>query len=423
MKKVLNLLFSFNIMILISFNIINAQSVAAIINSPGIWSFGGTQANPTDTNDAIIQITSSDVLLDLAGFEFGQAAGNTTGGFDGIFINPGLKNITIKNGLIGPVTGRVFMLVTDVRRFILENIVIQQCATTGILFDGNLTGTGISTFRIKDCTILSCTGSNGNAAYGMRIIDGSNFRIERCISNSNDAGTSNSGFGFSFENCTTGNIIDSTTASNGGFTFGIGIALNQSSLCAFTNCLSISNIARDTSLTSSAIGFLMNQCNGIALTNCKAVANKNVSANGIGFQSQNGISLFSGCFGQNNIGKMSAGFVLTGTENGTTISNCQGSGNTAISGTGKAFGILLDGSKNCIVEANTLSRNIGVQGYGLRDTTIDTTNLIYGNVTYLNTTTGFDVTRTVGTFPVQYATVGNFSQIQNSSQYMNVAVG
>lgn len=168
----------------------------------------------------------------------------------------------------------------------------------------------------------------------------------------------------------------------------------------------------------------MNQCNGVVLTNCKAVGNKNILANGIGFQSQNGTVFINGCFGQGNIGKMAAGFVLTGTETGTTIENCQASVNTAIGVSGQSLGILLSGSTNCLINYNNCNRNTGVQGYGLQDTVANTTNLIYGNLTFLNTTTGFDVTRTDGgTFPVQYGTIGNFSNIQNTSQYMNVAIG
>ncbi|MCL4361153.1 hypothetical protein M1446_02230 [Candidatus Dependentiae bacterium] len=423
MKKILKLLVIFCV-ITSSIEIINSESIASIIDHPGTFGLGiSFQANPTDPNDAIVRITSNDVLLDLSSYKYSQASGNTVGGFDGIFISPGLKNVHIMNGIIGPVTGRGIYIGDGCSQILLENIVIQQSATTGILLDGNLTGTGISTFKIKNCAILTCTGSSGNPAYGMRIINGSNFRLEMCVCNFNDAGISTSGFGFSLENCSNGNILDSTAASNGGFSYGIGFTLNQCSICAFTNCASLNNIARDISLTSSAIGFLMNQCNGIGFINCKAVANRNVSANGIGFQSQNGTAFINGCFGQGNIGKTAAGFILTGTENGTTIENCQASGNIAIGASGKSFGILLDGSRNCIIDNNNCNRNTGIEGYGLRDTTTNTTNLIYGNVTFLNTTTGFDVTRTVGTFPVLYANVGDFSAIQNASEYMNVAIG
>lgn len=205
----------------IFFNVKSA-SISIVMDQPGLSGFGSSQeANPADVNDSVVSIKTNDLVLDLGEHQLFQTAGNTISGLDGIYINPGLSNITIRNGVIGPVTGRGIYIGDGCSQIRLENITLQNCNTTGILFDGSFTGTGISIVKINECTILSCTGSDGNPAYGMKIIDGSNFRIERCVFESNDAGNLNSGFGLSLENCSTINILESTAASNGGFLMGL----------------------------------------------------------------------------------------------------------------------------------------------------------------------------------------------------------
>jgi hypothetical protein len=61
-------------------------------------------------------------------------------------------------------------------------------------------------------------------------------------------------------------------------------------------------------------------------------------------------------------------------------------------------------------------------GIGLKDTTTNTNNYIAGNLSYANTTTGYDIFRTAGSFPVTFASTGNFSALEQISKYINIAI-
>jgi hypothetical protein len=398
---------------------IKADTICSSIDAPGTYIYGGSiEASPTDDNDTIVCVTSSDVTVDLGGHVFTQT--NAVPGLDGIRVGPGLKNITIINGEIRGLTGNGILIGEGCEDVTIKNMKIKSCNATGINFAGTIANQ-IKDGTISECTVSSCTGANGNPAYGIRLTQCSDIDITNCSATGNDAITTNNGFGMSFEWCDGCKIINCDIESNGGNALGAGISLNQSAWCSIDYCRIVSTIARDSGPSSKAVGILLSQCSHCSASECTVKHTANLASQSHGFQSIDGINnTFFLCNSENNLGStFASGITLRGTENKSGIFECKCRVNDGgISGTG--YGIFIDGAQNCDVWYNHLIGNQGASGYGLLDNTTDTTNLIAGNLAFSNTTTGFSVTRTIGSFPVLSANVGDFSTIDSTSDYMNI---
>jgi hypothetical protein len=396
-----------------------AQSVCSLIDAPGNYIYGGDiHENPTEPNDAAVCVTSSDVVVDIGEHLIVQE--NMTSGFVGVRVNPGLKNVIIRNGELRNLTGVAISIGEGCQDITIENIKIKNCNESGIVLAGTIANP-IKDGIITNCVVSSCTGANGNPAYGIHLLQCDNIEMNDNIINNNDAGATNTGFGISLEFCTSCRIVNCDVIGNGGNTLGAGISFSQSQWCVARNCRIISTVSRDSATSSKAVGILLDSCSHISITDCLSKHTTNLVAQSHGFQALNGSdNIFVLCESQNNLGgTIASGFTLEGTETKSGIFKCKARVNDGgLSGAG--YGIFLNGSSTCDIWYNQLIGNKGSLGYGLRDTTTDTTNLIAGNVAFANTTTGFNVPRTTGSFPALTAAVSDFSAIANASKYMNI---
>ncbi|OQA34152.1 MAG: hypothetical protein BWY54_00880 [Candidatus Dependentiae bacterium ADurb.Bin331] len=407
---------------LVCAQITKADSVCSVIDQPGNYEYGADNiVSPSDPDDAIVCITSSNVVVDLGEHVFAQTPGNTVGGLNGVVISADLKNVTLRNGNIGNVTGAGIIVNEGCENIVIENIQIRECPAGGIL----LAGTSLNAIKdgsIIDCLVLSCTGNNGGPAYGMRLVECDNFVLKNCVFENNDAGTIASGFGLSLENCDSCKIVDCSAQNNGGNILGVGISLFQCRWAIVRNCNSMNTIARSASGTSKAVGFLINDCDHNTLTDCIVKHSNSSLSQSYGFELLDGSdNMCVLCNSRNNSGAtVAAGFAINGTESQTALMECTSRiNNGGVAGTG--YGIYINGPQNCDIWQNKLIGNTGLIGVGLKDTTTDTTNLIAGNLSFQNTTTAFDVNRTSGSLPVLFATVGDFSTIASASDYENIA--
>lgn len=400
------------------------EATYSLIDQPGFYTYGGDVFfDPQDPNDNGVLITASNVTLDLQDHTISQTVSNTIPGLDAIFISPNLTNIKIRNGTITNVTGRGIYVGDGCSGVYIENLILTSCQATGVLFDGSQTGSGIINGKIKKSIITSCTGVNGNPAYGLRMIETSNIIIYDSIFNSNDALITSSGYGVILESCSNCEFDSCKFNANGGNQLGIGAALINSDDCTFANCVAIENISHSAVSSSTACGFLFDSSRATACSLCKSVDNSNVNATGIGFMTLNGSgNSFVNCVAENNSGLFAAGFLFTGTEASDALLNSESVANIGSFIGGISYGVLINGPQGCAIADNVFSANIGAQGYGLVDTTTDTNNYIASNLSYANTTTGYSVFRTTGTFPVAYASVGNFTGIIDVSRYVNIAI-
>lgn len=398
---------------------INAASICQVITDPGEYDFGIDQiGSPTDPNDALICIQSDDVVINLDGHVLGQDPSNTVSGFDIIRINPNFKNITIKNGFIKHATGSGIVAGEGCLNITVQDLTISNCNATGILFAGSLSNI-IENGLIANCFVLSCTGSDGAPAYGIRLIRSDDVLIDNCIVEANDAGVAQSGFGISIEFGSACKVSNCHINDNGGNDLGVGVSISQSQWTFLDEVQVFNSIARTAS--GKAVGFLLDTCNYSTIRNCISQHNFNLLGSAYGFEAFNGIdNTLRFCISNNNsAGNVSAGFVFNGTENRSTLFKSSARLNDAgVAGTG--YGLLLNGANNCDIWYNQFIGNRGAAAYGLNDTTVDTTNLIVGNVAFNNSSTNFQVTRTVGQFPVVTAPVGDFTATWTVGKYYNI---
>jgi hypothetical protein len=368
------------------------------ISQPGFFYLIGNQTYGTsDPNDAIIVISSSNVVLDLQTFSIDQEG--VFPGCDGILINPNLSNITIKNGGIKNLTGVGIHVSDGCTGINIEHIKISGCNTAGILYDGSTTGINLS--LLQQVNILTCTGSGGNPAYGLRAINSANINAITCLMAYNDAGLTTSGFGLSLESCTECAFGQCLFTNNGGSNLAAGVALNQCNNCVFEGCITKFNTAHDLAGSGSACGIFINQSSGILFNLCDS--NNNLNILPPGYASMGALVLSStscifrdSVFEFNRGARKSAGINLFNTSQ-TFIDNCILRTNTTTI-SGFAYGLYLQGSVNdmChIINSNYIS-NSGISGtFGILDDRNPSTNVILNNFAY-NNGTNYSVTYPIG---------------------------
>ncbi len=217
-------------MLLCCAGVYSAYLSAVIVNFPPITN-SGFIALPGNDNDTA-QVQASNVTFDLQGF--------TITASDGIVINAGLKNITIRNGYIVASNDGI-RVGAGCENVVLENIRIKNalrgCAfesVRGGLIEGcdlsyNVTGLELS--HSQDITVKNCTAVY-NAQAGYSLISSTTNCFLNCKALSTGYGNSklnaeifgfvsNSGYGNIFERCianaTQGLTATSATSLIAGF--------------------------------------------------------------------------------------------------------------------------------------------------------------------------------------------------------------
>lgn len=401
------------------------NATVTLIDSSGVFPLGGSIiADPQAPNDTIVTITASNVIFDINEFILTQNSTNFMPGLNGVFIAPNLTNVTVRTGTITNLTGIGVYVSDGCSQIYLENLSIMNCNQAGILLDGNPIGSGINDVSIINCLVSSCTGINMNNAYGLRMIATYNTTIANCTFSNNKTYSADAGYGIYIESCSSCEFNNCKSYDNGGNIVGVGISAMNSNGCSFIACNANGNNANSMIITATSCGFLINSCSASLFSSCKALDNSNAIGSGIGFNSHNNFNnIFEYCMTANNMGGiLAAGFYFADTNSNFGITNNICAANIANFTNGIAYGVLLDGAQGFLISNNTFTSNLGSQGYGLVDTTLNTNNLMTNNLSYNNTTTGYSVSFTQGEFPVNFASNNNFSTLTNTSQYFNVAI-
>jgi hypothetical protein len=144
---------------------------ALTITEPGVYTLGGDIFFAPGVADTALLIQSSDVVLDFANNEIIQT--DSTAGVDGIRIAPGLKRISIKNGIVRNFTGHGIAIdvTTQSEKIAISDLLFDTCQTSGITITGAST---LSDASIERCTfsncILTAVGSSVLNLTGSRMI-------------------------------------------------------------------------------------------------------------------------------------------------------------------------------------------------------------------------------------------------------------
>jgi hypothetical protein len=405
-----------------SFVIPSLHAPQVTIDQPGLFLLDVTRAySPTTNNDSIINITSSNVTLDFQGNSISQGSNNTQTGLDGVAINSGLTNITIKNAHIQNLSGVGIRINSACTKITIKDSLIETCYSGGIL----LSGPGVSGIEVGNTRISTCTGVNGGPAYGIRSISAAAANIHDCIINQNDASTTSSGYGISLENSQLCVLSDNNIVSNGGSGIAAGISLTACNNVILQNLFVANTICHDTTYAGTAYGFYINQSTNTLSLNCRSAANINSSSYCYGLAVQDGQKNVFESFisGFNKATQQCAGILLQN-ESQSILNNSISRGNsTTVAGT--AYGILLTGTcDQCSLNTNQLLNNKGVTAtFGILDQRNPSTSIILGNLAF-NNGTNFSVTFPFGvTLPVTTASlsvVPGTTNINASNSYLNV---
>ncbi len=265
-----------------------------------------------------IVISSSNVLLDL-----NDSIINGTGGSNGIVVNSGRANITIRNGTISNMVQNGILINGSTQLLTIDSI---------YTFSNNV---GIAALGATQGVISNCTAAfskgNGFAFTQVTGLINQNCIVKNCVS------LNNLGNGFSFNNCFNFQVINATanTNRNNGFLQFNGDKISYTECVANNNTLNGFSSAGTSNIFNYCIaagniaaGFLVlgSKCD---INNCEA------NTNGEGFQINNINNSVLQCISKNNV---TNGFNAT-----ANSSQAQIRGNTA---TANNIGFLNSGTVN-----------------------------------------------------------------------------
>ncbi len=381
------------------------------ITHPGVYALNTPiDFNPTSSGQSFITIASNDVILDLNRKTIRLDATNTQPNIIGIFVQPNLRNIIIRNGTISSMTWDGIYVSDGCNLININNISINGSTDAGINIDGLKTGTGISNVTLNDidiqqingaasnaygillkytfiCNLIECMvtqlNTNSSNCYGIKIKNSDSAQIKSCIvSENNCGGTVN--IGYQIINCTPCIIEDCLSANNtctgsNPISTAYGFSLERSQNQLMNNCSAISN-----QCTYTACGIRLFQSESCIVNNCQSLSNTSSLLDAIGFIDDTGFgNEFNECIANNNNGKTNGfGFLLNAISS-SAITDCDIRAN--LSTTGTAYGISLT-TTVCTIANNTIVGHIGNGGYGIFDSAnLATGNVYYGNYAIKNT--------------------------------------
>jgi hypothetical protein len=377
----------------------------------------------------IININSDDVILDLAGQSI---TNDTTANINGIEIQSGKSNITIKDGVIRGITGAGIVVGAGCKNVKIKNVTVDNCDKGGIDFQGTA-GNSVSDCELINTGAINCDGSAlsaGTATFGLKLNQCETVRIADSFFNKNVVNSDNetyyrASYGV-YMGTTTGCHFDNSEAiGNKGVTaagfyvcsnslacgfseclaaantgtetlpdtqgHGMGFGVENSAGILFENCTALANIA-----TTTAYGFYIATSTANEITNCKANRQKTILANSdnAGTGNAHGIYLGGGkhnlvqnCEARGNIGGSNANFFGTGImlgaeqgigESSTEISSCRACANDCDGGTGIGIYISSDGPAITVSE-NKIYSNLT---FGLKDANTYSTALAFKNICF-----------------------------------------
>ena len=401
----------------LSYNSLLYGMTTIVIPSPGIYNFGSPlEFALSGPDQSCIIIDSSDVILDLSNYSIRQATGFEQPGSIGIFINPNLRNITIRNGTISDMDSFGIYVSDNNDTIKFENLIINNVTNAGIKLDSMVTGFGIRDIEFDNVEVKNVFSINDDAACGILLKNVTRANFNRaCIVSQIHSETGNC-YGVKLKNCSTcfiNNIISSNNEGGGLRT--AGYFMINSNSCIFKNCLAVDNICLGTSINSIGFGFdyvdssrnilessiavgtvsTYTACSfrasnvmGIQFLKCRASSSTSQLSDAIGFLSEGGAATkISECFANGNRGAVNGyGVLLRSVNLASTIENNQFGLNLGTTGT--SFGINLDSTFNSYIHDNQVDHHSGgVGGYGIYDQAgALTTNIILGNTSIKNTT-------------------------------------
>lgn len=370
--------------------------------------------DPVLPNQSCITIDANDIILDLNRKTISQVSGNTQPGTIGITINPGVRNILIRNGSITDMSLYGIYINDGTELITLANIMLNNILSAGVLFDGESTGTGISNITCYDLQIDDVNNSFGTPTYGILTKFVDILQVTQCTISNLQTNTGNC-YGIKVKNCNSVRLdscIVTENTSGGqrmhGFDF---LEVNP---CLVNNCLSANNLCTNLSSTAVSIGYNFDTCQNLVCNNCAATSN-DCTYTAIGFNYSNcSTAPIINCQSYSNtsslldsIGFLADSCVVAGFEECSSLSN---------NGFNNGYGILLRNLTNCTLENNVIQRNLGNDGaYGIALLSTGSCSITKNNVSEHVASQGFGIFDDTGA-ATSNSILGNYA-LQNSTNY------
>jgi hypothetical protein len=372
------------------------------ISQPGVYQLGtNITITPAASNDQIIRISASGVIIDFNGHVISQS--NAITGIDGILIDSNLSDVTIQNGVVKNVTGNGLTLSSTTTHITIRNMSFENCSISAI------TTATVTNLFIQDINCVACC-SNSTSTNVISLVNVSNSSIKNCIidNTANLAGGTFSAItlsgckGCNFEsiiiqNCsgvgTTFNGINDQLSTGCRFT-NVNTKLNHvngnftglsttSTFCTYTRCSSIGNTAG-----AAFNGFFIQQNANLCLFDqCIANNNQNSSGTGAGFSIAGSACTLIDCFAShlNNaaFNTTAVGFNVQSTGNANSLLNCIGSQQSDAN----TRGILVGSEQQNAIYGGFTIRNAATSdanSFGILDQTGATGNLYIRHLAFNN---------------------------------------
>ncbi len=345
-----------------------------------------TSYTPTIPNDSIFKISASNVTLDFGNHIITQDSNAMYPGLDAILVGTGCNNVAIKNVNIQNVSGVGIHVYDACSGISVWDSRIQSCNAGGIFLEGSPNGYGITGATVANTYVNTCTGVDGNPAYGIRMTHGLLGKVKDCYVAFSDAGTTAQAYGIMFDHWCAFQVEKTTIASNGGTGMVAGLASTQSFTGLVEEAIFYKNINRDLTATGTVCGMLLDRSSDILVTTCKSSANLNNQMASIGFLAQGGgQNVFKNCLSELNTGgQYAAGFKLDA-EHKSSIINCLIQDQKTIT-SGIAHGIVLaNDCDKCQIVNNQIFNTMGIDAsFGIKDERVPSTSAVIKNYAFNN---------------------------------------
>lgn len=340
-----------------------ANAASTVLNQPGVFYYGGNvEADPIISNDAIIQISANDVVVDLGEHSLLQNSDNTQTGLCGIIVAPNVQNVVIKNGIIENLSG-VGIIIGEGAQVTIEDLVINNCALGGIQFNGSASNPIDQSFirncRISNCCQLPASQSALSLAYC------TNIHIDNCYFNNNGQTTNNLDV-INLTSCSQCELNTCLINGNAGSLLN-GIHLINSSLNLFDNCQITNNYAQ----SNAFIGFASDASNyGHIFKNCLVQGNGSDGGEVSGFSAHsNSACTFENCRVSTNqataVSSIIYGFKIYNSQS-IHLNKCFALNNSNTGPNGNSYGILWHNNSQSYLTDSVAENNSAVnQGYGM----------------------------------------------------------
>lgn len=369
-----------------------------IISTPGLYIAGADIIDTsTGTTGPLITIATSNVIFDLSeNFLYQDPVPSGTTSI-GIRIEPGLSNIVIQNGSIGPIGGIGILIGEGCSNILVRDVALSACSRAGIVSEGS-PGNPINGVTISSSSLTSCTGNTSERIAGFDAAYTNAFiaRESYFSHNTNSAGPA---YGIYCNNCISGELINCRNNNNTGLCHGAGTYLVTCTNIRIIECACTQNMTTSTTGDCAAYGIYLENCTSVACESSLTGAELCLSGSAYGIYAENSIGIgVKNTICAEHIGGYLASCIsfINGThlilvEN--TLEGC-----TALTGT--AYGIEIRNGSLSSVRNNTILNNSGASAFGILDDGEPSDNVYISNYAFHNGI-NYSITYTGGvTLPV-----------------------